>query len=75
MGFEPRGDSVDFFVDCADGGNVAFREIPMTRIVATHRGWDLYCKGCQMAVHSHYVSKVASGVAAWRGGFRSDMNE
>ena len=68
MGFEPRGDSVDFFVECADGGNVAFREIPMTRIVATHRGWDWDCEGCQNG-RPLPLRKVASGVAAWRGGF------
>ncbi len=30
MGFESGGDSVDFFVDCVDSGNVAFGEISIT---------------------------------------------
>lgn len=54
MGFEPGGDSVDFFVDGVDGGNVAFREIPITRTVAAHRGWDLDCNGSSnMYVHTY----------------------
>lgn len=48
MGFEPGGESVDFFVDCVDGGNVAAGEISITRTVAAHPGWDLDCNGWQM---------------------------
>lgn len=52
MGFEPRGESVDFFVDCVDGRNVALGEISITCIVAAHPGWDFDCYNCQMAVRS-----------------------
>ena len=45
MGFESGGESVDFFIDCGEGWDVASREVYITRTVAAHPEWNLDCNG------------------------------
>ena len=49
MGFESGGESVDFFIDCGEGWDVASREVYITRTVAAHPEWNLDCNGCQIS--------------------------
>lgn len=53
MGFDSGGESVDFFIDCSEDWDVAFRGVCITRTVAAHLERNLDCNGCQTAVRSH----------------------